>query len=329
MMKVINSLCFSLLISCIIWFTVLEGYPIYELNKEPNISAVGNLNEKPFVIGRLNCQLGNNLFQVATTCAHAWDHGAEPYFPDLVTKFTEGMPLNYSHVLFRCAALSPNSPVSFRWYLPGSHAFAYYPIPYQPNMVIEAATFQCEKFFAHHRERLLKLFAPHSHDLAYIKSKYKEILDHPLTVGVQMRWFGSQEDASWHDCLIQYGYDYFNRAMALFPKDSLFIISSNNLNFARHNIPSWIKNVIFLEGEPHYIDFYLLSLCKHNIISNSTFGWWAAWLNQNPNKVVVTTQLWIDPKLYHLHPVLDVWPEGWIKIDAKWGKPQDDITSFH
>lgn len=273
-----------------------------------------------FVIGTLGCELGNNLFQVATTCAHAWDHDALPYFPDLAKIKGNNMPENYAHVFFRCSAQTPNAPVAFSWKLPPSSNFCYMPIPYQPNMQIMKGTFQSEKFFLHHREQLLELFAPHPDDLEYIKSKYADILSHPMSVGVQIRWFGRKRDKPWSKNLAQYGLDYFSQAISHFPEDALFIVSSNNMEFARANLPKGMRNVIFLEGEAHYIDLYVLSMCKHQIISNSSYGWWAAWLNNNPEKIVITPQEWINPKWHGITPVKDVWPEGWIQINAKWKK---------
>lgn len=282
--------------------------------------------EKPFVIGKLQCQLGNNLFQVATTCAHAWDHGAEPYFPDLKKKRSQGMAENYKHLFFRCNATKPDHPIQFRWTLPQASNFTYCKIPYHPNMEIQG-TFQSEKFFAHHRLRLLQLFAPNAEDLAYIQEKYETILNHPNSVGVQMRWFGLKKDASWWPSLVQYGYDFFNQAMACFPQNTLFVVSTNDLNFAKHNLPKWPKNIIFL-NEPYYIEFFILSLCKHNIISNSSFGWWAAWLNQNPKKKVIAPFHWINPTYQVQSPAEHVWPKRWTRIRAKWGKPSDSIDSF-
>lgn len=284
--------------------------------------------EKPYVIGRLDCQLGNNCFQIAAACAHAWKHNAHPCFPDLAELTTNNMPLNYENIFFRCDAKQPKKRISFSWQLPANSLFTSCKIPYKPNMEILVGTFQSENYFKKYKKRIAKLFAPHPKNLEYIYTKYSSILQHPLTVGIQVRWFGCQQDLDWNVFLAQYGYDFFNQAMAMFPPETLFIVCTNDLTFAKENIPKHYENVIFLENEPYYIDFTVLSLCKHNIISNSSFGWWAAWLNQNPEKMVVVPENWIDPIWYNSSPVTDVWPPSWIKIKAKYGKPIDPIDSF-
>lgn len=58
-------------------------------------------------------------------------------------------------------------------------------------------------------------------------------------------------------------------------------------------------------------DLRLMSLCSHNIIVNSTFGWWGAWLNRNPKRIVVAPRNWF---LDRTHDTRDVIPEDWIKI---------------
>lgn len=58
-------------------------------------------------------------------------------------------------------------------------------------------------------------------------------------------------------------------------------------------------------------DMYLMSLCSHNIIANSSFSWWAAWLNNNDKKIVVAPARWFDE---FKADTKDIYPEGWIKI---------------
>lgn len=261
---------------------------------------------KPHVVADLYGQMGNNLFQVATACAVAWDHDAEPYFPDLAS-----LPTLYHHIFSRCKVYPPHAGNTFQWIEPG---FVYHPISFRPNMRMRGY-FQSEKYFAHHRKRILELFAPCSLDLKYMRKKYAWLIDHPNTVGVQIRHYFEDQNG---EIFVQYGKDYLQKAMALFPESTLFVVSSNNIEFARKNMPSWAKNVVYLEKEAYYIDFYLLSFCKHNIITNSTFGWWSAWLNQNPNKMVVRPLDWI-----HGQPTQDVCPESWIKVNAKSGCVRD------
>lgn len=279
-----------------------------------------NKDDPRVVVGKLEFQMGNNLFQLATTLALAWDNQAIAYFPDLICPKNNQMKTNAEHVFFRCNTIELNSLKIFKkWFAPIETNFYYFPIPFKPNMSIRGK-FQCEKYFKHHRDKLLEVFEPSSQDLAYIKNTYQDILNHPQTVGIQIRWFGVQKDKGWWDDLVQYGHNYLQKAMDLFPQETLFIVSTNDLEFARLNVPQKDRNVIFLEGEPHYIDFFLLSMCKHNIITNSTFGWWAAWLNKNLDKIVVVPSCWVDPNKYGGWNI-DVWPKEWIQIDATWNKP--------
>jgi hypothetical protein len=260
----------------------------------------GQNQQTPCITARIYGQLGNNLFQVATASALAWEHHAEPCFPD----FNSNCPI-YRHVFFRCSNQKPCKNIALGW---GEPAYSYCPIQYYPDMQIDGY-FQSEKYFSRYRKQLLELFAPHPDDLAYIRKKYSLLLNHPQTVGVQIRYY--KWEFPTEDLYPQYGKEYLEAAMAKFPETSLFVVSSNNVEFARKSVPSWAKNVVFLENEPNYIDMYVLSYCKHNIITNSSFGWWSAWLNQNPEKIVVRPAKWISGL-----PTQDVCPEEWVTIDA-------------
>lgn len=269
-----------------------------------------SIDAKAFVQANLPGQLGNQLFTIAAAHALAWDNDAEACIPDLVGQQNYDIPTNRDHIFFRCDTSSPRA-VSFQW---GEPSHRYHPIEFHPDMQL-LGYFQSEKYFAHHREKILQLFAPRPDDWSYIQNKYQWLMDHPLTVAIHVREVWEDPSAR---IFIQYGRNFLSKAMAMFPPEALFIVISNNHHFARNNIPQgYAHRVIHIEGEPHYIDFYLLTLCKHNIFTPSTFGWWGAWMNTNPNKIVITTSQWFNP--YYPKDTSDIVPANWIRIDAKYG----------
>jgi len=75
----------------------------------------------------------------------------------------------------------------------------------------------------------------------------------------------------------------------------LFVVFSNDIKWCKSEFKN--INAIFVEhnsGSNSFRDLQLMSLCKHHIIANSSFSWWGAWLNDNPDKVVVSPKKWIN-----------------------------------
>ncbi|EKE07730.1 MAG: hypothetical protein ACD_17C00542G0001 [uncultured bacterium] len=258
---------------------------------------------RPYIIGSILGGLGNQLFEVATTCALAWDHGAEPYFPDYIPLLPHSQSLH--HVLFRCALYPPTNEITYEWSTP---VYGYQPIPFVNGMKLSGYS-QNEKYFAHYRDRLIAFFLPKESDLQYIKNKYGKLLDHPESVCVHIRYYFAEKPDE--PAFRQYDEEYYEKAMNLFSNEALFLVVSDNMEFAKKIISTKGRHVFFIEQEPHYIDFYLQTLCKHNIIGNSTFSWWGAWLNQNQRQIVVRPAKWIDG-----YPDIGG-PSSWIRLQAR------------
>lgn len=67
-----------------------------------------------------------------------------------------------------------------------------------------------------------------------------------------------------------------------------------------------------------YLDLELIKNCKHDIVINSTYSWWGAWLNENPDKIVIAPQPWFadrESRIQYNSSDEDVLPEEWIKIN--------------
>lgn len=108
--------------------------------------------------------------------------------------------------------------------------------------------------------------------------------------------------------------DYYRQAVAEIErrvKNPVYFVFSDDPDWVRENVH--LENVVFVsdEGFDQEIDLTLISKCKHQIIANSSFSWWGAFLNSNPEKVVVVPSPWFE--LDSL-PDTNMSPENWIRV---------------
>lgn len=118
------------------------------------------------------------------------------------------------------------------------------------------------------------------------------------------------------------GIDYYINAINLIKskiKKPIFYVFTDNPLWVNSNLKKYI-NYILVDWNPaighgnHY-DMQLMSSAKHNIIANSTYSWWGAWLNNNPDKIVIAPNNWFNPEIKDFYKKdLNIIPDKWIKL---------------
>tara|TARA_B100000242_G_scaffold64227_1_gene39415 strand:+ start:111 stop:881 length:771 start_codon:yes stop_codon:yes gene_type:complete len=102
--------------------------------------------------------------------------------------------------------------------------------------------------------------------------------------------------------------DYYNKSLDIIqPKGNIFIFS-DDIEWCKENFH--FKNSIFMENNTNIQDLRYMSLCENNIIANSSFSWWGAWLNKNENKKVICPKNWFNDQTNDK----DMKPKDWIQV---------------
>jgi hypothetical protein len=273
----------------------------------------------------ITCQLmgglGNQLFQIATTLALAIEHQDLAVF-DLNGhhQLSQGnKAIHYKTTIYRNLIDRQIPPYK---YIFREQDFEYQPIAYRSDMML-VGVFQSEKYFINYRKELLDIFTPKSQVIDELKSKYRSILEQP-NCAIHVRR-GDYVNRTQYNPICSL--DYYHAAIDLFPQDTTFLIFSDDLDWCKQtwNSPRFTFAESCRTGSPSMArtqasehkseetDLYLMSMCQHQIIANSTFSWWGSWLNQNPHKQIVAPKTWFGNGLRHLN-VDDIYTEAMLKI---------------
>ena len=286
------------------------------------------------IVVRLMGGLGNQMFQYA--CANS-----------LAIRFSTDVRVDSSYLLneellsqhtprefeLGCFVLSQRSatPADLAFFNRGKSGFARLIQRLRPRVVLQERTlrydpdllagakkntqligyWQSESYFASIRDTLLSDFRV-ARPLSYRATEMAVNIRATIAVSLHVRrgdYAALPEVTSYHGLC---GQTYYRKAIQYMRSkmpDARFFVFSDDPAWCRQSLEGTREMTIVEPSDSAAEDMYLMSLCRHHIVANSSFSWWGAWLNTNPDKVVIAPKPWISPTA----PVQpDIIPPGWL-----------------
>ena len=279
--------------------------------------------------------LGNQLFQIFATLAYGINHKLRIIFPysetldigmsrptywntflDRLKGFTTFV--NYSNITNHHLSSLP---------IQGEVGFHFNKIPTLDNIKLYGY-FQSYKYFEDFKNDIFKLIGieeKKSDVLAEYKNKYFSI-DSLTYISMHFRLGDYKQKQRYHPVL---PLSYYSNSLRLLSKTIDIQSICRVLYFCEEEDNDTVSQVIaILSEEFPGIEFVkvddtttdwkqmlLMSLCNHNIIANSSFSWWGAYFNSNPNNIVCYPNVWFGEALRATHNTSDMYPNSWIRVE--------------
>jgi hypothetical protein len=254
---------------------------------------------------RLMGGLGNMMFQIATAHSVAIRDNKEMICDIRDMQIPHKPYTFYTNNILRNVKFS-NDLINLNHM--GEGGFHYTPIPKIDGNVKLVGHFQSEKYFTNYKTEILKLFEIDDTTKNYLLEKYGVIINQD-TCSIHIRRGDYLGLPTHHPTQ---SIDYYKNAIQIVGEKKHFLVFSDDIEWCKENF-NFLNNKTFISDNKDYEDLYLMSLCKNNIIANSTFSWWGAWLNNNENKKVIIPSKWFGVYNSHLN-TNDLYCDKWIKL---------------
>jgi len=279
---------------------------------------------------KLQGGLGNQLFQIFTTIAYALKY-SKPFFFINKTQLGDGengSTIRYTYWETFLSSLKPflkNVDQIPQLMFIKEKSFRYEKIPENFNNkygLMLDGYFQTHLYFDLCKTMICKLLKMDTKKLC-VREKEKNNIDFNNVISIHFRRGDYKNYPNIHPILSN---EYYIHSLIYILRELKTNKSINVLYFCEEEdikeveliikeLESVFVSLVFQRAIPLLSDWeqlLLMSLCNHNIIANSTFSWWGAYLNDNPSKIVCYPELWFGKDVSH--DTSDLFPEDWIKI---------------
>jgi hypothetical protein len=266
--------------------------------------------------------LGNNLFQLATVYSIHRKYGLDLQIPSTTARYNIELydqesklefedlfdnKFNYNNELNLNKYVHPDVKLT-------ATDYSYKPIPILDNTCYYGY-FQSERYFQGIDIQSELILSKERKE--FLLDKYKDLFS-KKTISLHYRLGGDRVTSHMQHYHKNVSLEYYSKALSLISEynrdDYNILVFSDNIKLAEDLIRQTGYSIIPISNSSNVLDFIMMSMCDINIVGNSTFSWWAAYLNSNKNKkVIVTEQEWFGPGYKHFN-LIDTFPKSWIRL---------------
>jgi hypothetical protein len=219
-------------------------------------------------------RLGNQLFEIAATIGLAAKHNDIAVFPE-----------------WSYAKYFKNPPIIMHLdHITNTYSEPHYHFSEIPHTGVGHLNlfgyFQCEKYFEHCRDLIRYHFTPLDSIIDKLKQKYSQLQG--TTCSLHIRRGDYVNNNYYFNCDLSY-YERGIKYISERNKIDNVLVFSDDQNWCKCNFP---KEYLIVENNLDIEDMFLMSMCSHNIICNSSFSWWASWFNKNISKIIIAPNKW-------------------------------------
>lgn len=266
--------------------------------------------------------LGNNLFQLATAYSIHVKYGYDIKIPRIVERgnigdFGQETNLEISELFENNFDYSDN--INLKKYnhfdiLDPNHDFTFKEMPINDNITY-CGYFQSDKYFLD--VDIKNHFKIKKDNIKLIEEKFQHLIN-KKNISLHYRLAGDRVKNEMQHFHKNVSVDYYSKSLSLIDdlsdKNYNILVFSDNIKLAKELLSNLPYEFCFIENKNNILDFTMMSMCEINIIGNSTFSWWSAYMNKNKNKKIIVPETeWFGPGYKHFN-LKDLFPKSWIRI---------------
>lgn len=254
--------------------------------------------------------LGNQMFQIANAYAQSLKNNVDCFFrPSSQNSHQGNNVLKYIPNIFRKLNFKDSLSDYQTYHEPNWH--------FENRNILWATSiefygyYQSSKNFLGFDEKIKDLFSIDDSTKKYLLEKYPNLsLGKTLSIHVRRGDYKNFPDI--HPTISK---SYIDKALSIVGEYSHVFILSDDKTWVKENLNLPNSTIV---DEDDYVELWLMSMCKNNILSNSSFSWWGSYLNENENKIVVAPSIWFGPKGPSIFS--DIFESNWKIINVLFSK---------